>query len=119
MKLINNTGVDRVIDALRRDALSGASIDIASPVLSLFAFSELRDLLNRAAKSRLILPLNIEGDLAFLGSEADRPARNRLQARWLARECSKWISEKTEVRSPLWGGKGDVLKKVNTFRKLP
>jgi hypothetical protein len=101
VRLINNTGTNRVIDVLRQAAQSGASLDIASPVLSLFAFSELRDLLTRAAQSRMILPLDTDGDLMFLGSAADRPTRNRLQARWLARECSKWIREKTDVRPSL------------------
>ena len=99
MKLIKNTGTDRVIDVLRQTVQSGASLDIASPALSLFAFFELRDLLNHAAHSRLILPLDADGDLTLLGSAADRAARNRLQARWLARECAKWIREKTEVRA--------------------
>ncbi len=99
MRLINNTGTNRVIDALRQAVQSGVSLDIASPAFSLFAFSELRGLLSHVAHSRLILPLDTDGDLAFLGSTADRPARNRLQSHWLARECAKWIQEKTEVRS--------------------
>lgn len=100
MKLIKNSGSDRVIDVLRQATQSCVSVDIASPALSLFAFFELRDLLNQAAHSRLILPLNVDGDLTLLGSSADRAARNRLQARWLALECAKWINEKTEVRAP-------------------
>ena len=98
MKLISNTGTNRVIDALRQSFQSGASLDIATPFLSLFAFAELRDLLNHATHSRLILPLNPDGDLTLLGSAADRPARNRLHARWLARECANWIREKVELR---------------------
>jgi hypothetical protein len=98
MKLINNTSTNRVIDILRQTVQYGASLDIASPVLSLFAFLELRELLNHAEDSRLILPLDADGDLMLLGSGADRAARNRLQVRWLARECAKWIREKTEVR---------------------
>ena len=104
MKLISNTGTNRVIDVLRQSLQSDSSLDIATPFLSLFAFSELRDLLNHVTHSRLILPLDTDGDLTLLGSAADRPARNRLQARWLARECAKWIREKTELRqssSPL------------------
>ncbi len=98
MKLISNTGTNRVIDALRQNFQSGASLDIASPFLSLFAFSELRDLLNQTTSSRLILHLDAEGGLTFLGSVADRPARNRLNTQWLARECAKWILEKTDLR---------------------
>ncbi|MFC1999169.1 helicase-related protein [Chloroflexota bacterium] len=99
MKLVSNTGTDRVIDVLRQATRPGASLDIASPALSLFAFLELRDLLNHVAHSRLILPVDTTGDLAFLGSAADRAARNRLQGRWLALECAEWIREKTEVRA--------------------
>lgn len=88
-----------MIDILREAIRLGASLDIASPALSLFGFFELRDLLDHVADSRLLLPLHADGDLTFLGSEADRAARNRLQVRWLARECAKWIREKTEVRA--------------------
>ncbi|MCX5908763.1 MAG: hypothetical protein NTY64_16690, partial [Deltaproteobacteria bacterium] len=98
MKLISNTGTNRVIDTLRQSFPSGAALDIASPFLSLFAFAELRDLLNNTTHSRLILPLDADGDLTLLGSAADRPARNRLHTRWLARECAQWIHDKTELR---------------------
>ncbi len=99
MKLINNTGTNRVVDVLRQAVQYDASLDIASPVLSLFAFFELRDLLNNAGPSRLILPLDADGDLTLLGSPEDRAARNRLQVHWLAGECAKWIRKNTEVRA--------------------
>src|SRR3989339_675748 len=118
MKLISNTGANRVIDALRQSFQSGASLDIATPFLSLFAFSELRDLLNHATHSRLILPLNPDGDLTLLGSAADRPARNRLHARWLARECANWIREKTELRqsSSLLPQSAYLIRQIETAR---
>jgi hypothetical protein len=74
MKLIQNTGADR-----------------------LFAFAELREALFGVGSVHLILPPGDDG-LQFLGGEGDRAARNRLQARWLANECAKWIREKVEVR---------------------
>lgn len=104
MKLIDNTGTNRVIDVLRQVTQSGATWGIATPALSLFAFAEIRKLLSHVAHSRLILSLNADGDLTFLGAAFDRESRNRLQTRWLARECANWIREKTEVRfssSPL------------------
>ena len=99
MNLIDNTGTNRVIDVLRQAADKDASLDIATPTLSLFAFFEVRDLLNRASRSRLVLPLETGADLTLLGSVADRAARNGLQARWLAQEFAKWINTKAEVRS--------------------
>ena len=38
-------------------------------------------------------------DLNLTGNEADRPFRNRLQIRWLAKQCADWISNKAELRS--------------------
>ena len=46
MKLIRNTGSDRVIDELRQTLTPPSSLDLASPAFSLFAFGELRDLLD-------------------------------------------------------------------------
>src|SRR5690606_17908474 len=36
--------------------------------------------------------------LELFGGQGDRPARNRLQTRWLANRCAKWISEKVDLR---------------------
>lgn len=99
MRLISNAGTDRVIDALRNADGPDASLDVASSAFSLFAVHELRDLLAHQERSRLILPLEGGADLGLLGSPADRAARNRLQTAWLARQCAKWVREKSEVRS--------------------
>jgi hypothetical protein len=37
-------------------------------------------------------------DLALLGTAADRGARNKLQSRWLARQCAIWLEQKVELR---------------------
>jgi len=98
MKLIANSGNDRVVDALR-SALPGAGqLDVASPEFSLFAFSEIGDLLAGLEKCRMVLPSVKDGDLGLLGGDADRGARNRLEARALARACSEWLRVKAEVR---------------------
>ena len=99
MKLIANSGSDRVVDELR-DALPGAGcLDVASPEFSLFAFGEVRDLLEQVDKCRVVLPKLAEGDIGLLGGEGDRPFRNRLQSRALARACAAWVESKAEVRS--------------------
>lgn len=59
MKLIKNTGSDRVIDELRRTLAPPSSLDLASPAFSLFAFAELRDLLEKLDACRVVLPANI------------------------------------------------------------
>ena len=97
MRIISNTGTDRVVDLIQPWLRSGHRIDLASEGLSLHAFGELAEKLSRIANARLVLPPD-DADLSFFGSDTDRAARNRLQGRWLARRCADWIEKKVEVR---------------------
>ena len=98
MRLIKNSGNDRVIDELRKALAPQSTLDIASPAFSLFAYAEVQDLIEKLGHSRLVLPTADGHDLNLLGSEADRSFRNRLQARWIAQQCADWINNKAEVR---------------------
>ncbi|MBU4270899.1 MAG: helicase [Planctomycetes bacterium] len=98
MKLIRNTGNDRVIDELRQTLVPPSSFDLASPAFSLFAFAELREVLEKLDTCRVVLPEAIGPDLSLTGSDNDRAFRNRLQVRWLARECAAWIKKKVDLR---------------------
>jgi len=97
MRLLRNTGADRVIDVIRPSVKPGNQLDVVSPTFSLFAFAELSPDLSKLSKARLVLPSN-GSDLALLGTTADRSARNRLQSRWLARQCATWLEQKAELR---------------------
>lgn len=97
MKLIQNTGTQRVIDLMRPHLKHGNRLDCVTPSLSLYAFSEIREALSALDRVQLIVPPDNEA-LELLGTEGDRAARNRLQARWLANQCAKWISDKVELR---------------------
>lgn len=99
MKILKNTGSDRVIDELRYSLPPSSSLSLASPTFSLFAFADLRDLLEALDSCRIVLPAIDQSDLGLTGSDADRSFRNRLELRWLARECSAWIRKKVEVRA--------------------
>jgi hypothetical protein len=96
LRIVKNSGTDRVIDVLRTALAPGARLDIATPEFSLFAFGELRGLMERAAQCRLLLPA--AGDLRLLGGDADRAARNQLHTRWLARTCLEWLERLADVR---------------------
>ena len=98
MRLIKNTGNERVIDELRSCLTPQASLDIASPSFSLFAFAEVRGLLEKLDRCRLVIPTSEGTDLLILGSESDRSFRNQLLVRGLARICSEWLQKKVEVR---------------------
>ncbi|MBN2585017.1 MAG: DEAD/DEAH box helicase family protein [Planctomycetes bacterium] len=99
MRLIKNTGNDRVIDDLRHALAQQSVLDMASPAFSLFAFAELRDLLAKLKGCRMVLPAASGGELGLTGSESDRAFRNRLQIRWLAGECAAWLRDKVDFRS--------------------
>ncbi len=100
MKLVHNIGTDRVIDLIRPYLKPGSQFDCVTPVLSLFAFAELRGSLFSLDKVQLILPAD-DTALGFLGGDGDRAARNRLQVRWLAIQCAKWINDKVELQRAL------------------
>ena len=100
MKLIHNTGTDRVIDLIRQHLKRGSQLGCVTPIFSLFAFAELIESLSTLDKVQLILPAE-DGVLEFLGSDGDRAARNRLQTRWLALRCAQWVSDKVELRRAL------------------
>ena len=97
MRIVSNTGTDRVVDLIQPWLRSGHQIDLASDTFSLHAFGELAEKLSRIANARLVLPPD-DAELSLFGSDADRAARNRLQGRWLARRCADWIEKKVEVR---------------------
>jgi len=98
MRLIRNSGADRVIDELRRCIAPGGALDVATPALSLFAFGELSDHLSTLAHCRLVLPSPHSGNLAWLGGDTDRAYRNRLQNRWLAKQCASWLENHADVK---------------------
>jgi len=98
MKLIKNSGQERVVDELRKCLSTQTTFDIASPAFSLFAFGEVRELLAKIDKCRLVIPSSETADLALLGSVFDRPFRNRLQVRSLAKQCAEWIEKKAEIK---------------------
>lgn len=97
MKIIRNIGTDRVIDLLRPQLTTKRQCDLITSTISLFAFSELVHGLTALDRCRIVLPPT-GTDLALLGAEADRAARNRLQTRWLARRFAQWIENKAEVK---------------------
>ncbi|XNX70540.1 helicase-related protein [Stenotrophomonas maltophilia] len=97
MKLIQNTGTQRVIDLMRPNLKHGNRLDCVTPSFSLYAFAEIREALSALDRVQLIVPPDNEA-LELLGTEGDRAARNRLQARWLANQCAKWISGKVALR---------------------
>lgn len=99
MRLVRNTGNDRVVDVFRSAVSPGGSTDIVTGSLSLYGFEELLSELSSLQGCRLLLPSADSTDIGLHGTDSDRPSRNRLQARWLARRLMEWVAENVEVRS--------------------
>jgi hypothetical protein len=97
MRLVPNSGVDRVIDLVRPHLMPGSQLGCVTPSFSLFAYAELRDALAKLERVQLILPPTDDA-LEFLGGDGDRANRNRLQARWLANQCAQWLTSKVDLR---------------------
>ena len=98
MKLIRNTGDDRVIDEIRAALRPQSKLDIATATFSLFAFAETKELLKNVAMCRLVVPTDPDNEPQLFGSDADRPFRNRLNIRARARELAAWIDTKVDLR---------------------
>ncbi len=97
MKLVRNTGSDRVIDHLNQGITSQSTLDLLGSTLSLYAYEGLRALTRNVKHCRAIFPSSI-ADRGFQGEVPDRTARNRLQGRWLAMQFAKWIRSSWDLR---------------------
>jgi hypothetical protein len=98
MKLLSNSGSDRVLEWLHEVLAKGGLLDVATPELSLFAFSAIESQLAGTGSARWLLP-PAGSDLSLLGGPADRASRNLLLSRGLAARFAEWLVEKAcEVR---------------------
>lgn len=98
MRLLKNSGKERVIDCLREWLNPGAHVDLMSPAFSLYAFAETREMLAKAGRARILLGDGAALSEGAFGNAGDIAARGKLQGRWLAKAAADWIKEKAEVR---------------------
>lgn len=97
MKLVKNSGSDRVADVIQPLLVDGHRLDAVTPGLSIFASASILSQVTHADRCRFILPPE-PSSLPLLGSPADRTARNRLQSRWLATRVRDWLSRNADIR---------------------
>lgn len=98
MKLLRNSGNERVIDSLRAWLEPESTVDLMSPAFSLYAFAETRDLLMKAGHCRILLGDEAALSGSLFGGDADIAARGKLQGRWLAKTAAEWIKKHAEIR---------------------
>lgn len=98
MRLLRNSGNERVIDQLRGWLEPGASLDLMSPTFSVNAFAEVRELVDKAEACRVLLGDEAMAATSLFGGPADIAFRGQLQGRWLARLAADWLNKRAEVR---------------------
>lgn len=98
MKVLSNTGRDRVIDALRDHITKGQVLNLATTRFSIFAFAALRKELAGILRVRAVIPESAAA-LALLGGSTDQAARNQLHGHWLAGKLARWVQDCVEVRT--------------------
>lgn len=98
MKLLRNSGNQRVIDQLRNWLAQSGSISLMSPTFSVHAFAEVRELIEKAENCRLLLGDETGLANSLFGGPADIAFRGQLQGRWLARLAADWVKKRAEVR---------------------
>jgi hypothetical protein len=101
MKLLRNSGNERVIDRLREWIKPDSSVDLMSPEFSLYAFAETQDILKKVGSSRILLGSDAAIAETLFGGSGDIAARGKLQGRWLAKMASEWLGKQAEVRHAL------------------
>ncbi len=107
--LLDNKGQGKVGDALAEGIQASARVSILSSLFSIYGYSALKKQLERADVLRLLIPSNdtpiASGNVksfrvaGLTGSEADRRFRNSLDMVKLARDCSRWLQQKAEIRT--------------------
>jgi hypothetical protein len=97
MKLVRNSGNERIVDLIRPLIRKGSQLDAATPSVSVFALNGLMPDLAALQSCRIVLP-TVGTEQELLGSSADRPDRNKLQTHWVARRLAKWVQEKVDIR---------------------
>ncbi|AOW50924.1 helicase-related protein [Acetobacter ascendens] len=98
MKLLKNSGNERVIDQLRTWILQGTSLDLMSPDFSLYAFAETSELLVKVDRVRLLIGDKAAHGETLFGGPTDIVYRSKLQGRWLAKSAYNWLKNHAEVR---------------------
>ena len=95
MRLLSNTGGDRVLDELNQ-MTGGTSLSIASATFSLFAYANLREKLRDLREVKIIISSDLPPQ-QLLGDDGDRSFRNQLLTKWLAGDCSAFLRKTAQV----------------------
>lgn len=123
MEFLDNVGRNRLGDALAKSIDEGAKLSIISSYFTVFAFSELKEELEKVDSVRFLFSeptfvkrmASDKDPRQFAISQCSRERgvgglgleltlRNNLNQRAIARECAEWVRAKCEFRSAKMNG---------------
>ena len=98
--LLDNKKNGLVGKELKKHCFEDSEFSLLSSVFTVYGFQVLRDELWKLSKTRLFLSdwQNLSHQ-SLIGTEAELRLINKLDQRYLARECTKWLNDKVEVKA--------------------
>ena len=105
--ILDNKKNGKVGDELRRQLSAGTKLSVMSGHFSIYAFASLKQQLKLVDGARLLLyfsnPKNDQNEEVSFplleGDEFEVRYRNQLSQMKIAKECAKWLQEKSQVRT--------------------
>ena len=102
IEMLDNKHQGRVISTLKEHIATNSTVSVISSEFSLHAFTELKKHLKKINKFKLLVAADFNNKDNFInnlqGVNLDRHLRNQLNISSIARECSKWLQQKAEVK---------------------
>lgn len=106
---------NRVVDELKEELRKGSKLSIVSAYFTIYAYAELKKELSKIDNMRFIFtePTFVKKDKELIrefyiehnnekkvsGNEFEIKLRNEMKQAAIAKECAKWLEEKTEIKS--------------------
>ena len=114
-KMLDNKGNGKVCDELVANIHQGAKLSVISAYFTIYAFNEIKDILNKIGSMRFIFtePTFVKNDNEIArqyfiekhperkisGNEFEIRLRNEMRQASIARECAEWVLEKVDFKS--------------------
>ncbi len=106
---------EKVVDELKNALRKGSDVSVISAYFTIYAYAELKKELSRINKMRFLFKeptfvkkddellrqyyIDRKGESNISGNEFEIRLRNELKQGSIAKECSKWIKEKVDIKS--------------------
>jgi len=97
MRLLKNTGSDRVLDFLTNSNLKGSNVQWLTSAISIYGLELIKTLIGELGSLELTIS-NLPSIEELQGSKADRNTRHRLIDRRLSKSLGEWLNSNSSIR---------------------